>query len=176
MKILFSLLLLFALLPGMLHAAETTEELTPAKQHAILYLMELTGSEKIALALGAHLTQQMYGILEESGQHDAPVKVYEIINEEVKGLLTDKMPDLIGQLVPIYHRHFTHEEIQGLIAFYRTDLGQKTLHELPRVIEESGELGAQWGQVLGMELVQRIDKRLAAEGISLEDPKNETHP
>jgi len=164
---LLPLFLFLALAPGLLHAEETAEELTPAKQHAILYLMELTGSEKLALSLGAHLTQQMYGILEESGLHDAPVEVYEIINEEVKGLLADRLPDLISELVPIYHRHFTHEEIKGLIAFYRTDLGQKTLRELPRVIAESGQLGAQWGEVLGIALLERIDKRLASEGVEL---------
>jgi len=167
MRLLLPLMLLLTLVPGLLRAEETTEELTPAKQHAILYLMELTGSEKIALSLGAHLTQQMYGILEESGLHDAPVEVYEIINDEVKGLLADKMPDLIAELVPIYHRHFTHAEIQQLIAFYRTDLGQKTLRELPRVIAESGQLGVQWGEMLGIALLERVDKRLSAEGVDM---------
>jgi len=163
---------LFAvLLLGLLLAAPVAaEELTEAKRHAILHLMDLTGANKMELSLGAFLSQQLFAVIDDR-EDQVPVEVYETIVEQSKRLVAERLPEMLDDLVPIYHRHFTHDEIRQLIAFYRTDVGQKSLRALPRIIEESGVVGQQWGQVLGLELVQRVDRELAAKGLNLETPR-----
>jgi len=40
------------------------------------------------------------------------------------------------QLVSVYDKHFTHEEIKGLLQFYGSPLGQKVAAEMPKISRE----------------------------------------
>ena len=141
------------------------EELSAEKSHAIRTLMELTGAEHIAQPLKAFLSRNLFGMLAEGGKQP-PDEVYAIINVDASQLLDEKIPNLLDELVPIYHRHLSHAEIKELIAFYSSDVGQKALKEFPAVAAESNQLGSQWGEVLSRELVERVDSRLGELGLS----------
>jgi len=41
-----------------------------------------------------------------------------------------------GQLVGIYDKHFTEDEIRGLLEFYGSPLGQKVASETPKISRE----------------------------------------
>ena len=41
-----------------------------------------------------------------------------------------------GQLVSLYDKHFTEDEIRGLLQFYGSPLGQKVAAETPKIIRE----------------------------------------
>jgi uncharacterized protein len=69
--------------------------------------------------------------------------------------------DLETAVVAVYDRHFTADELRGLLAFYRTPTGRKLLQEQPAIIRESMEAGQQWG----MEIGRRIGAQLDAEGV-----------
>jgi hypothetical protein len=45
--------------------------------------------------------------------------------------------ELINAMVPIYQRHLTHSDIDGIVEFYSTPLGQKVLKEMPAMMAES---------------------------------------
>jgi hypothetical protein len=45
--------------------------------------------------------------------------------------------ELMELLVPIYDRHFSEDEIEGLIGFYNTPLGQRLVQETPGISQES---------------------------------------
>jgi uncharacterized protein len=45
--------------------------------------------------------------------------------------------EMMNDMVPIYQRHFTKSEIEGLTAFYSSPTGQKFLHEMPAVTAET---------------------------------------
>lgn len=47
----------------------------------------------------------------------------------------------IERMYPIYAKHFTADEIRKLTAFYKTDVGAKTLSTMPQVINESMQAG-----------------------------------
>jgi hypothetical protein len=42
-----------------------------------------------------------------------------------------------GQLVGIYDKHFTDDEIKGLLQFYGSPLGQKVASEMPKIGRET---------------------------------------
>jgi hypothetical protein len=54
--------------------------------------------------------------------------------------------------VAIYKKHFSLEEIQGLIAFHQTPLGRKLLQVQPELVKE--------GMVVGQEFARRAFERL----------------
>lgn len=61
----------------------------------------------------------------------------------LQGELFSKMmsPEFIDSyvvhIIPIYQRHFTKSEVDDLISFYASSAGQKLLHELPAITQES---------------------------------------
>ena len=54
--------------------------------------------------------------------------------------------DLTDKLVPIYQRHFTEQDVRGLLKFYRSPLGRKLLLEQPSIMTEVMQVGRQWGE------------------------------
>lgn len=68
--------------------------------------------------------------------------------------------ELIEIIVDIYDRHFTIEDVEGLLAFYRSDLGQKLIANQPVIVEESMQAGMEWGTSLYL----RMQEKLLGEG------------
>lgn len=54
--------------------------------------------------------------------------------------------ELTDRMVPIYQRHFSAADIEGLLAFYRSSLGQKVITEMPATMAEGMQIGQQWGK------------------------------
>ena len=70
---------------------------------------------------------------------------------------------LIELVIPIYAKHFTHDEIKELLAFYETPIGKKLISTQPAMLQESMAVGQTWGESLADQVMQE----LAAEGHSL---------
>ena len=45
--------------------------------------------------------------------------------------------EILAQLVPVYDKYFTQEELSGLIKFYQSPLGRKLLQVTPLIMQES---------------------------------------
>ena len=45
--------------------------------------------------------------------------------------------EMLNDMIPVYQRHFTKADIEGLTAFYSSSTGQKFLHEMPAVTAET---------------------------------------
>jgi len=55
-------------------------------------------------------------------------------------------PDLKAKTIKLYEKTFTNDEILGMIEFYKTPLGQKTLHELPQITGEAMQFSMELAQ------------------------------
>ncbi len=66
--------------------------------------------------------------------------------------------DFEGEVAAIYMKHFSEEELSGLLAFYKTPLGQKTIRELPAVMQEAAQLGGRRAQERMPELLEMMKK------------------
>jgi hypothetical protein len=56
---------------------------------------------------------------------------------------------LIDMLVPIYAAHLTRSEIEELLRFYLSPVGQRLTAVQPDILRESTLAGQQWGEVIG---------------------------
>jgi hypothetical protein len=54
--------------------------------------------------------------------------------------------DVLEELVPVYAQYFTEKDLQELIKFYESDLGQKILKTAPLILKESAEKSLQYFQ------------------------------
>lgn len=115
-----------------------------ASAASVRVLMDLTG----AGALGVQAFNQMLPQLRQMVPN-APASFWEEIAAEADA------DELVELIVPIYQRHFTEAEVQGLITFYRSPAGRSFVEKLPRVTQESMEAGNQWGQALAKRIIER---------------------
>ena len=66
------------------------------------------------------------------------------------------MQELVDMLIPIYDKYFSAEEVKGLVKFYETPLGQKSISALPKMMVELQEVGRNWGENLGRQSMQEV--------------------
>ena len=157
--------LLFATL-SLVAAPVAADDLSPQKRADIERLLEMTGATKIgrqmAALSAAHMTQSL-----RQSHPQIPPKVLDVLPEEVEAVFAANIGAFLAAIVPVYHRYFTTEEINGMIAFYSTKLGKKAISAMPGLMSESMVIGQQWGQSLGPVISERVRARLKKEGIEL---------
>jgi len=76
----------------------------------------------------------------------------------------ERRGEFLDSLVPLYSRTFGMAELQALLQFYQSPLGQRLLETQPGLMQESVQIGQRWGARLGAE----IGAQLAAEGVQIQ--------
>lgn len=138
-----------------------------AKTADIKRLMEITDSAATANQFASAITEQMFMAL-KAGNPEISDRAIEAMGTEMKNLFTEKMAapnGLLDQIIPIYDKYFTHDEIKQLLAFYESPIGKKTVEVLPKITTESMAVGQKWGEALAPEIQTRIFKVLKEEGL-----------
>ena len=107
----------------------------PAKEADIRSLLELVGAkDAIQDAAGTATEQYRQKVLETSANTDrAQAFTNNYLAEFQKKFDANAVNE---QLVGIYDKHFSDEEIKGLLEFYGSPLGQKVAGELPKINRE----------------------------------------
>jgi hypothetical protein len=125
--------------------ASGNPDIPSEKEQAIRKLMEMIGTAD----LGVQVRQQLLSQI-----RPAFPQVPESLWAEFAESLDPA--ELTGLAVPIYERHFTTEELQALIDFYTTPVGQQVVKKLPLVAQESNAIVQQWGETKALEIIQRL--------------------
>lgn len=148
--------LLMAIAIGLLAAfapAASAQTVDAAKAKDIRRLLELNNAIELglqAVSLEIEQTKKQFP--------DAPVRFWEEMENEIKKEFRSE--SFLSEMVIIYDRHLTAEDVKGLVAFYETPLGQKTIRVLPLLVAEAQKVGEQRGE----QIADRVIKKLRAEG------------
>jgi hypothetical protein len=112
-----------------------TKSIDPAKEADIRSLLELVGARDAIQDTASTATEQYrQKVLETSGNTDrAQAFTNNYLAEFQKKFDASAVDE---QLVGIYDKHFSDEEIKGLLEFYGSPLGQKVAAELPKINRE----------------------------------------
>src|SRR5260370_18274111 len=108
----------------------------PAKEADIRSLMELVGARALVQD-GANTAieqsrEKLLATVPNNDKGQAFVNAFAISHQ--KKFDVDQATD---QLVAIYDKHFTDDEIKGLLQFYGSPFGQKVAAEMPKVGRET---------------------------------------
>jgi len=79
------------------------------------------------------LKQQASGQIQENGAKEKHDKYIDFMMNEVKELSKRLVNE---EMVNIYDKHFTHEEIKDLIQFYESPTGKKLLEKNPEISKD----------------------------------------
>ena len=106
----------------------------PSTEEVLKLLNMLQISDDLKITLDTMKTQMKHGseqlLREKIAQPTADQlkQVNDIVDQEFAGI---SMDDLIRDVVPVYQRHLTRSDVEALIAFYSSPVGQKLRREQP---------------------------------------------
>ena len=118
---------------------------SPGKVLIIKDLLVITGTANLANQVIAQMIQSY-----KQTFTDVPEAVWERLQKKMNA------EEMIDSLVEIYDRHFSLEDLQLIVSFYKTPAGQRMIKELPSVMTEAMAVGKEWGQKKGAELFEEI--------------------
>ncbi|MCC8941373.1 DUF2059 domain-containing protein [Bradyrhizobium sp. Arg68] len=75
-----------------------------------------------------------------------------------------RFSELSEAVAIVYANNFTPDDLRGLIAFYKTPVGQKFLAKSPALTQQSLLAGQKFGQSVSVELRQRMIEELRKKG------------
>lgn len=80
--------------------------------------------------------------------------------EDVEGaLLNTSLMEIVDLLVPVYKKYLNQEEVEAMISFYQTPAGQQFSKNTHLIMQESMQVGQQWGRKLGEEITKIIKEK-----------------
>jgi hypothetical protein len=162
-------LLTLAVITCVLISPAASDNLSQAKRADIEKLMRITGPPDVTKQISNFFIRQMSQAIKAS-RPDLPAKTYQILSEEINNVIEEQMTakgGFLDMVIPIYAKHFSHNDIRGLLNFYQTDLGKKTIKIWPLILQESMSIAQDWSKSLAPLIKQNINKRFKKEGINL---------
>lgn len=117
-----------------------SEKIDPEKEKAIRHLMEITGASKDGDNMTMLLSSQVKNVVSRSLTGDRLQKFVDDFNSK----LSAKSPanEVTSAEVAIYAQSFSIEDLQGMIQFYESPVGQHVMKALPEVLHETQQQGA----------------------------------
>jgi len=117
-------------------SAQSNSSIDRVKEADIRSLMELVGARDVVQDGAENAIEQsrekLLTTVPNNDKGKAFVKAFATSYQ--KKLDTDQIAE---QLVGIYDKHFTDDEIKGLLQFYGSPLGQKVAGEMPKINRET---------------------------------------
>ena len=134
MKRLLSVLtLLFCVaLPARAQDANSPQALAAARELASI----LTGDTLNQIT--AAMTAQIWPNIERAFGAKVDAATMTDMRAEFERTVNSFTGEVMKDAPAIYARHFTAQELNDMIAFYKSPTGQKALHELPKVLADVG--------------------------------------
>jgi len=153
---LLSLLCLLSLSVTLLSSSAYADD---AKDKDILTMLKISGqleaSEQVISAMVPQLIQLIQSVNPELPQADL-----KMIMTQLELDLKKEVPELLKSLVPVYDKHFTHDDVKALIAFYKSPVGKKFVTKQTLVIPESMKIGELWGQQVAQKALKKAMSKL----------------
>jgi hypothetical protein len=133
---------------------------TPSKEEVLKFLE--------VLRIKAQLTQYFAGVAkqakagaEEGFKHKVPDATPEQLSQVDKFAesLFANMPidEMVDAMIPIYQKHLTKDDLDGILAFYSSPVGQKLQREQPAMMQEGMQVGGEIGRRRLSGMMQQMD-------------------
>lgn len=135
-------IVLSALLVGLFTAAgaQTATSNAASKEDVQRLFNVMSSKDQIR-----HMMEQMFAQMKALNREQMKKREPGLSEEELSRMdrgsdeLVRDFPidEMMNAMIPVYQRHFSKSDINGLMAFYSSPTGQKFLREMPAVTAES---------------------------------------
>ncbi|MEI6168668.1 MAG: DUF2059 domain-containing protein [bacterium] len=124
-------------------------EIAATKRVEIVKMLQLTGTEKLLEGIKTHMI---------SGLKTSMPKIPEAFWSKFETKMD--MGSLTEQIIPLYDKYYTLEDLKAINSFYQSQVGQKVLSTSPQIFQESVAIGQKWGEKMGKEASDEFEKEL----------------
>ena len=137
---------------------------TPSKVDVLKFMQVLHIKAQLTQYFDAVARQAKQGAEEgfrEKVPKATPEQIAEVdkfADEMFKNMPVDEMME---GMIPIYQKHLTKEDIDGILAFYASPVGQKLQREQPAMTQESMQVGGEIGRRRMAVMMQQMDEFIA---------------
>lgn len=132
-------------------ADSCAEEKPSEKEIKALELLEVMGGDEMFDdILSATMTQAFAMQRQKLDSNDQ--KKFDEYTEAARAVTLDLSPEFTEKVALVYAKHFSADELDGLIDFYKSPIGQKMITKMPELTADSMQIG--------MEISEEILERL----------------
>ncbi|HEX4570396.1 MAG TPA: DUF2059 domain-containing protein [Dongiaceae bacterium] len=110
------------------------------------------------------ISQSMEGLLERAN----PGREKDVREFMLKYYLPEvhkRLPEIGDLMAELWARYFTAAELDQLILFYKSDIGQKVVSLQPRLFQDGMQLGTDWGERVAREALLKMEPELKNRGL-----------
>jgi len=143
-------------------------DINPDKVILVKELMEVTGANASSHQFSDSLSQQFVSVLKLANPNLSD-RAISIVNEEVTRMVETEFASgsLQRRIYKIYSDTFTLQELDQLITFHKSPVGQKANRLIPELMRQSLLAAESWSLELGPKISQQVLRRFDEEGISV---------
>ncbi len=170
---------LILLLASVAAAQDTTADAPASKEDIQRYLDTIHTSDlmkKMINTMAAQMQQMMHNqiVKQNNLPPDAEARIDKAMDDAFKNFPVD---DMLQAMIPVYQKYLTRGDVDALIAFYSTPVGQKMIAETPAMTADalkassgiiqkmmSNEMQEMQDQLAQMEKENQTNSRGSSEG------------
>jgi len=139
----------------------------PTRQEVLKLFDMLQINKTMEMAIQA-AKQQSNEMAEELIEEKAPTATPEQ-KQQIRQMVTEEMTQALGPqairemmeaTVPVYQRHLSKSDLQAMITFYSSPVGQKVLREQPAMMQESMRAAGGIQERIARGVFLKIDERM----------------
>ena len=141
---------------------------TPPSDASLKQLLEVAHAHQMLDATLAQMETMMKNVFQQvtAGQAPSPAmqKIFEKAEADVMMMCREELTweKLEPMYLRIYRKSLTQSEVDGMIAFYRTEAGQAVINKMPVILQNSmSEVSQMMGPMV--QRAQQMQKDLVAE-------------
>ena len=161
-RLVLSACLLFATSALLAQQAKSND--APPSKEEVLKFFDLMQVRQQTQAVIANTEEQVKSMTRETVRKKAPNADPQQI-AQVEGLMDSMFKEypiagILDDMIPVYQKHLTRSDLDGLIAFYSSPLGQKILREMPSMTDEAMQVSYAHIQKNMEQMMKKIDARV----------------
>jgi uncharacterized protein len=99
--------------------------------------------------------KQMFAMFRQQ-KSSVPADVWSELEKEMQ---KTSIEELTTMLTPVYQKQFTEADLKKVIEFYETPVGKKYAAAVPVIMQESMQVGQEWGMKIGQQVMQKISEK-----------------
>ena len=148
MKTLTRFVLVACLCFSAVTAFAADQKTAGAKEQKVRRLLGLIKAE----AMAGQMLDTMMGSMQENMGEGSD----EFWNSFKKQVRVD---ELVEMLIPVYADNLDEADIDGLIQFYESPVGQKFVSKQGIIVQQSMEVGQKWGEQVAQKAIEQLQKK-----------------
>jgi len=153
---------LFALLAAASARAEDPDPAVAKAKELLAAAQQDKMADQVITLMEKPLSQ-----LVESTNPGRGKEVEALLHDQFLPAMREHLPEFMDLAAHVYAQHFSVEELDQLLAFYKSPVGKKLVAEQPAMLTEMTGIAQAWGRNVAGEVLRKMAPEFQKRGLSM---------